>query len=78
MIFEQAPAPLHDEGAFLAAVDEAGARWKDASIRCAARETAQTLSWSASIAEFERELMRAGRVRTSPGSLQASGLAASP
>jgi len=71
-------APLHDEGAFLCAVDEAGARWKDASIRRAARETAQTLSWSAVIAEFERELMKAARVSTSPGSLPATGLAASP
>lgn len=71
-------APLHDEAAFLAAVDEAGARWKDASIRRAARETAQTLSWNAIIPEFERELMRAGRVSMSPGPLPASGLAASP
>jgi glycosyltransferase involved in cell wall biosynthesis len=71
-------APLPGEAAFLAAVDEAAVRWNDATIRRAARETAQTLSWSAVITEFEGELMRAGRVCNSPVSLPAPGLAPSP
>lgn len=70
-------APLRDEAAYLAAIDEACARWNDDSIRRRARETAQTLAWSTVISQFDRELTGAGRAPVELGSLPAASLVAS-
>lgn len=70
-------APLRDETAYLAAVDEACARWSDVSIRRRARETAQTLAWSTVISQFERELTGTSRVPVELGQLPAADLVAS-
>ncbi len=71
-------APMRDAGSYLAAVDAAADRWNDHSIRRAARETVQTLSWSAIVTRFERELMGADRASAAPAALRAPVLTISP
>jgi glycosyltransferase involved in cell wall biosynthesis len=53
-------AALGDENAFLSAVDEALTHFDDPSLRLAARETANKLSWNAIIEQFEHELQAPG------------------
>lgn len=49
-------AMMEDEDSFLAATREALGNWQDGPLRRAARATAETLSWSAIVEQFEREL----------------------
>lgn len=49
-------APFDDEGAFLAQVREAAARWQDERLRSAARQSAFDLGWERVIEQFEHEL----------------------
>ncbi len=71
-------APMGDAEGYLAAVDAAAGRWNDPFIRRAARETAQTLSWSAIVTQFENELANADRADAASVALRTSGLTISP
>ena len=66
--------PRGDEAAFLAMVDEALARWNDRTLRTAAREATEHLSWDAITAQFERELKSACRESAVPAKVRAAGL----
>jgi glycosyltransferase involved in cell wall biosynthesis len=49
-------ATPEDNADFLAATADALDHWQDARLRCAARATAEKLSWPAIVEQFEREL----------------------
>lgn len=71
-------APPRNEAAFLAAVDEACARWDDAVIRSRARESSLNLSWSTIIGQFEHELAAARQGFFVPDTRPATQLPACP
>ncbi len=55
-------ATYRDEAAFLSATIVAMEHWNDATLRAAAREAVMGLSWDSITAQFERELVSAGRL----------------
>lgn len=70
-------ATYRNEDAFLSAAAVALDHWDDAPMRAAARASVIGLSWDAIIAQFERELMSAGREKPDATTSCASYLTAS-